>query len=287
MNKIDLKGLSLEELETFAVSNNEAKFRGRQLFQWIYQKKIQSFDPMSNISMPLRTKFDNVSFIGKLEKKNISSSQSGTIKYLFELADGHLIESVYIPEGSRRTLCVSSQAGCPLACTFCATGKLGYKRNLTAGEIVDQVISVEQDLGIELTNVVFMGMGEPMLNYDNVIKACELISHPDGIAIGKRHIVISTAGWVPGIMRYADEEHRYKLAISLHATTDEDRIKLMPVGKKYSIKDSCKQIFIGIKQPLANPGFYQLLEHFNYLMDTFKCKNWDFVLVNIFKIKIH
>jgi len=234
---INLTGLTLEELEKFAVEQDEKVFRGRQLFSWIYEKNCCSFDGMSNISKSFRQKLQHIAKVGQVElyTKNISP-QSGTIKYLFSLYDNNFIESVYIPEDKRRTLCISSQIGCALNCTFCATGKMGFKRNLSAGEIVDQVLSVERDVGAELTNIVFMGMGEPFRNYDQVIKAAQLINHPDGIAVGARHIVISTAGVADKIYRFADEGHRFRLAVSLNSAFNSKRIKLMPVTKKWDLE---------------------------------------------------
>lgn len=260
--KINLIGQTQEELEAFVASIGEAKFRGRQLFSWIYQKHVESFAEMSNLARSFQAKLADLATLAVLKKvHSLNSAQSGTIKYLFELNDGHRIESVFMPEADRRTLCVSSQVGCPLSCTFCATGKMGYRRNLTVAEIIDQVIQVERELGTELTNIVFMGMGEPMLNYDNVIKACALLSHPDGIAIGQRHIVISTAGWVPGLKRYADEGHRYKVAISLHATTDAVRKQLMPVASRFSIPEIMAMARYYAKKSRRRITFEYLLIH--------------------------
>ena len=236
MRLINLTGLTLEELESIAVENGEKEFRGRQLFSWIYEKNASSFDEMSNISKRARQHFQQIAKMGHLEllHKNISPV-SGTIKYLFSLYDNNHIESVYIPDEKRRTLCISSQVGCALNCAFCATGKIGFKRNLSVGEIVDQVLFVERDVGVELTNIVYMGMGEPFKNYDNVLKAAHLINHPDGIAIGARRIVISTAGVADKIYQFANEGHKYKLAVSLNFPFDKHREKLMPVAKKWDI----------------------------------------------------
>ncbi len=237
MKIVNLTGLTLEELESFAVEHGEKAFRGRQLFSWIYERNTCSFEKMSNITKSFRQKLQHIVKVGQLElyTKNISPL-SGTIKYLFSLYDNNFIESVYIPEDKRRTLCISSQVGCALNCAFCATGKIGFKRNLSAGEIVDQVLFVERDIGEELTNIVFMGMGEPFKNYDQVIKAAQLMNHPDGIAIGARRIVISTAGVADKIYRFSDEGHKFRLAVSLNSPFNIKREKLMPVTKKWDME---------------------------------------------------
>ncbi len=238
MENTNLTGMSLHELERFAESLGEKKFRGRQLFSWIYEKRANSFSEMTNLAKPLREKLERDAAVGHLELvEKTESKHTGTHKFLFRLRDEHLVESVYIPDEDRRTLCISSQVGCALNCAFCATAKLKFKRNLDAGEIVDQVLFVERDLGIELTNIVFMGMGEPFMNYENVIRAAHLINHPDGIGIGTRHIVISTAGVVKNIYRYADEGHKYRLAVSLNSPYDDERQSIMPVAKKWNMEE--------------------------------------------------
>jgi len=256
MKKVNLTGYTVEELEEFVTSLGEKPFRGRQLFGWIYAKKATTFDEMTNIPKSLRARFKEIAEIGQLQlEEKATSPASKSIKYLFRLHDGHVIESVFIPESGRRTLCLSSQVGCALKCTFCATGRLGFKRNLTAGEIVDQVLFVERDTGEELTNIVFMGMGEPFNNYDQVIKACYLINHENGIAISYRHIVISTAGLIPAIYRYAEEGHRFKLAISLHSPFNEERVKLMPISKKYTAEKLVEAVKYYEKKSRRRPTF--------------------------------
>ncbi|HPG41071.1 MAG TPA: 23S rRNA (adenine(2503)-C(2))-methyltransferase RlmN [bacterium] len=243
MSFTNLTGLTLEELEAFAESAGEKKYRGRQLFSWIYEKKARSFDAMTNIAKTFRQRLQEMAVLGHVElQQKKTSAATATAKYLFRLMDGHHIESVFIPDEDRRTLCISSQVGCALNCAFCATAKIGFKRNLTVGEIVDQVLFVERDLGIKLTNIVFMGMGEPFNNYDNVIKAAQLINHSDGIAVGARHIVISTAGVVDNIYRFTDEQHKFKLAISLNSPFQEQRLGMMPVAKKWHLQDLFKAI---------------------------------------------
>lgn len=264
----DLKGLSSTEIEEYAVSLGEKSFRGRQLFEWLYHRRAVTFAEMMNIPAAFRRRLETEARIGSLELLERKRSETdGTTKLLFALEDGKCIESVLIPprtsfrdgeEGTsedptaenptaeeptaddptaeeRLTLCVSTQVGCPLDCVFCATATMGFHRNLSAGEIVDQVMSAERIAGRRLTNVVYMGMGEPLLNYDEVMKSVDLIS--TGLKITARRITISTVGWTPGIRRMADEKRRVKLAISLHTLDERAREQLMPVTKKHSLAD--------------------------------------------------
>ncbi len=231
-----LTGLTVDQLEKRVAGIGEKPFRARQIFQWLYEKKARRFDQMTNLALPFRQKLDALYTIGCLKPvEKIESAATHTVKFLFLLSDGQYIECVYIPEADRKTLCVSSQVGCPLGCGFCQTAQIGYKRNLTAGEIVDQVLFVEAHLGEKMTNIVYMGMGEPFLNYDAVIDSARLINHPDGIAIGHKRIVISTAGIVPAIYRYTDEEHKYRLAVSLNSPDQHTRQRLMPVSRRYPL----------------------------------------------------
>jgi 23S rRNA (adenine2503-C2)-methyltransferase len=238
MKKPNLKGLSRKELVQFVTGMGEKPFRASQIWSWIYQKGANDFDVMSSISVALRTRLSQSAAIGtiRLADKQVSST-SKTIKFLWELEDGRRIESVYIPEGKRRTVCISSQVGCALKCGFCATGQMGFQRDLMPYEIIDQVLGVRRETGEQPTNIVVMGMGEPFLNYDNVIKALTIINDPEGIAIGHRKITISTSGIIPQIQRYTREGQPFKLAISLNATTDSLRSKLMPINKKYPLTD--------------------------------------------------
>ena len=238
MQKQNLKGLSRQELDAFIAGIGEKPFRSSQIWSWMYLRGLTSFDGMTNLSKHLRSKLESVATISSLkfvEKK--TSSTSKTTKFLWELEDGLRLESVYIPEKKRRTVCISSQVGCGLGCRFCATAMMGFVRNLNPDEIVDQVISVWRDVGEKPTNIVVMGMGEPFMNYENVIKTLNIINDAEGIAISHRKITVSTAGIVPQLRRYTAEGHPYKLAISLNATTDAQRSKLMPVNRKYSLKE--------------------------------------------------
>jgi 23S rRNA (adenine2503-C2)-methyltransferase len=260
MEKINIIGLTLEEMEQLMVSIGQPKYRAHQLFTWLYKKRITNLEQITVYSKALREQLVNSVYTGHLEiVKQQVSSDGETSKFLFRLKDNFFVESVYMVDGKRRTICLSSQVGCALNCDFCATGKMGFKRNLSVGEIVDQLLIILKTLQVDVTNIVFMGMGEPFLNYDNVLKACDIISHSDGIAIGKRKITISTAGIIPKIRQFADEGHGYKLAISLNAADDKKRSPLMPINKKYPINE------------LVNAGMYYAsrsrhLFTFEYLM---------------------
>ena len=238
MEKINIIGLTLEEMEQLMVSIGQPKYRAHQLFTWLYKKRTTNLEQITVLSKALRKQLVNSVCLGHLEiAKQQLSSDGETSKFLFRLSDNYFVESVYMVDGKRRTICLSSQVGCALNCDFCATGKMGFKRNLSAGEIVDQLLTILKTLQVDVTNIVFMGMGEPFLNYDNVLKACDIISHRDGIALGKRKITISTAGIIPKINQFADEGHGYKLAISLNAADDKKRSPLMPINKKYPINE--------------------------------------------------
>ena len=238
MKKINITGMILEEMESLVESIGQPKYRAAQLFNWIYKRAILSFHEMTNFAKSLRQKLADLAEIGYISvEKQVTSTDDQTTKFLFKLRDGLFIESVFMIEGKRRTVCLSSQVGCALGCSFCATGKMGFRRNLSAGEIIDQLLVIQRTLNVEVTNIVIMGMGEPFLNYDEVIKACDIISHDKGIAIGKRKITISTSGIVPAIKRFADEGLRYKLAISLNTADDVKRSQIMPINKKYPLNE--------------------------------------------------
>lgn len=235
--KINLKGLNLAELQEFAESIGEKRYRGQQIFKWIYGYGIHGFDEMTNLSRALRQTLTEKAAVDRLRLvRSHESTKDGAMKFLFELQDGLHIEAVLMLDGRRTTLCVSTQAGCALDCKFCATGMMGLQRHLTAGEIVDQLLCVEELSRQRVSNMVCMGMGEPFHNYANVMKACELVSHDLGPNLAKRHIVVSTSGLVPKIIQYANENHKYRLAISLNATTDNIRSEIMPLNKKWPIE---------------------------------------------------
>lgn len=239
--KINLKGLNLAEIAAQMAALGEKPYRAHQIYQWLYQKNVTDWTQMSNISAPLRTELANRFEITSVRLKDTRASQvDGSVKFLFELNDGNLVEAVYMPEERRRTVCLSSQAGCPIGCVFCATGIMGLKRNLTAGEIVDQLLFINAAMPSPVTNVVFMGMGEPFLNYENVMRAAQIFNSELGPELSARHITISTCGIIPAINRFIAEDQRYKLAISLTATTDDQRDQLIPVNRKYPLADLLK-----------------------------------------------
>ncbi len=241
MKKKNLIGLSRTEFSEFIDTIGEKKFRNSQIWSWIYQKKAKNFNEMTNISRDLRTKLKKIAYLGSLKLINKKvSSKSGTIKYLWELEDGNRIESVFIPEDKRKTVCLSSQVGCPLGCRFCATAQLGFIRNLDSFEIVSQVLDIIHDFNTNPTNLVVMGMGEPFLNYDNVMKALDILHDQEGLALSHRRITISTAGLVPQINRYTKDKEPYKLAISLNAADDDLRSEIMPINRKYPLSQLMK-----------------------------------------------
>ncbi len=228
---------SLEQLTNYFASINQKPFRAKQVFSWLYQKEASSFDEMSNLSKELREQlkehftFDILKIVEKQESKD------GTIKYLFEMLDGSLIETVLMIHDYGKSLCVTGQVGCNMKCSFCASGLLRKQRDLTPGEIVAQVMKVQLDTKQRISHVVVMGTGEPFDNYDNVMEFVRIINHPNGLAIGARHITISTCGLIPGIQRYSDEGIQTNLAISLHAPNDEIRNQLMPINRRYPLDD--------------------------------------------------
>jgi 23S rRNA (adenine2503-C2)-methyltransferase len=238
---LELKGLLPEELERAAESLGLEPYRGRQLALWIYGRGATGFDLMTNFTKAARARLSEQATIYSLRPVGLQTSPGGmAAKYLFELPDGRRVETVLMREGRRRTVCVSSQVGCPLDCTFCATGKMGMVRDLAAAEIVDQVLSVRRDLvreGEDLTNVVMMGMGEPLLNFDAVTRAVRLMNLDYGPAISNRRITLSTAGHVPGILRLSREGPRIGLAVSLNATEDDFRNQIMPINRKWPIAE--------------------------------------------------
>ena len=258
-SKTDLLGLSLPQLQAWLVERGEAPFRAKQIYHWLYVRLVSSFAEMSNLPRTLRERLSAEACIGPLIARSEQHSRDDrTRKILLELEDGKLIESVlmlYPPLGEsseRATVCVSSQAGCAYGCTFCATGQMGFDRHLSAGEIVAQVLFFARELRAEpwaarglpgskpidhITNIVLMGMGEPLHNYENVLRALRILNSPDGFGLGARHMTVSTVGLVPAIRKLSQEQLQVNLAISLHAPTDELRSNTMPVNRKYPLKE--------------------------------------------------
>ncbi|KAF0247301.1 MAG: 23S rRNA (adenine2503-C2)-methyltransferase [bacterium] len=242
----ELVGMDLAAMRQFFKEIGEQPFRATQLYRAIYKHRQTSYEEITEFSKDLRTKLSSLSVVIKQQIDRKFNSEDGTRRYLFKLFDGREIESVWIPETERATICISSQVGCPLACEFCLTAQLKLKRNLSVGEIVGQVITVLSDVySIKQSpdrqiNIVMMGMGEPLLNYDNVTAAIRLISDNEGMAISTKHITLSTAGIVPRIYDLGKEETRPKLAISLTGATDELRDRLMPINRRYPLKELLK-----------------------------------------------
>lgn len=233
--KKDIRSLNQKEIEEFFTSQGEKSFRAKQVLEWIWKKGCTDFEKMTNLSVNARDLLSKTYRFSSAAREILQTSSDGTVKVGFRLEDGHLIEGVLIPSGPRITACISSQAGCPLACDFCATGKLGFMRDLTAGEIFDQVVELKKinETGKQdsLSNIVLMGMGEPLLNYENVIKAIDHITSPEGLGISPQRVTLSTVGISKMIKKLGDDKVRFSLAISLHSANELKRNAIMPVSK--------------------------------------------------------
>ncbi len=240
INMKNIKEYNLDELKEELISIGEKKYRAEQIFKWLYVDKVKEFDEMTNLSLELREKLKKEYTMCNFKILKKQESSDGTKKYLFDVLDGNAIETVLMQYHHGKTICVSSQIGCKMGCKFCASTGIQFIRNLTSGEIVEQIIAVEQDIGDKISNIVFMGIGEPFDNYDNVMNAIKIINNQKGLNIGARHISISTSGLVPMIYKFADEELQCTLSISLHATNDEKRSSMMPINNRYNIEELMK-----------------------------------------------
>ena len=243
---IDLKSLSQQEMTDVLKSMGQPAFRGKQVFTWLH-KGARSFEEMTNLPKALRDHLaaECILNVPQVARKQISKLD-GTIKYLWELADGNCIESVLMRYHHGNTICISSQVGCRMGCAFCASTIAGKVRDLTPAEMLDQVLFTQLDSGLEISNIVLMGIGEPMDNLDNVLKFLELVNHPDGMNIGMRHISLSTCGVIPGIRRLSEAGLQLTLSVSLHAPDDETRSRIMPVNRAYHVDDlfaACHEYF--------------------------------------------
>ena len=239
----NIKDYDLKELKEELTKIGEKPFRAEQIFKWLYQEKVKEFGEMTNLSLELRKKLEENYTICNYKILKKQESKDGTIKYLFDVLDGNAIETVLMSYHHGYSICVSSQIGCKMGCKFCASTGINFVRDLTSGEIVEQILAVEQDTGVRISNVVFMGIGEPLNNYDNVINAIKIINNPKGLNIGARHISISTSGLVPRIYKLAEENIQCTLSISLHATNDEKRSSMMPINNAFNIAElmeACK-----------------------------------------------
>lgn len=241
-NKIILSGLTQSGFEKLADDLKASRFRARQIHNWIYLKSVSSIDEMTDLSKDFREQLSQIAQVSDVKIKTKQVSKDGTIKYLIEYPDENYVETVLMRFDNRANLtaCVSSQVGCTVNCSFCATGKRGFIRNLTPAEIAEQVLTIQRDTGLKVTNVVFMGQGEPLLNLDNVLKALEIFN--DDFQIGQRRITISTSGIIPGINKLADLELQSTLALSLHAPVSEIRKKIMPIESKYPLNELKKAL---------------------------------------------
>lgn len=240
---ININELTEQELSDYVESLGEKKFHAKQIYKWLHKVNVESFDNMTDISKSLREKLKENTYIDILEIITVQKSKDGTHKFLIKLHDNNAIESVFMRYNHGNTLCVSSQVGCKMGCSFCASTKDKFRRSLLASEIEGQIVAVQKYMNEKISNVVYMGIGEPLDNYDNVVKSIKQINNPNGLGIGARHLSLSTSGIVPNIYKLADEKIQATLSISLHAVTDEKRKEIMPVAKKYSLKellDACR-----------------------------------------------
>jgi 23S rRNA (adenine2503-C2)-methyltransferase len=235
---LDIKDLTQTDLEHFLFKLGEGKYRARQLIKWLYQKGALNFDEMTDFSKTLRETLKRVAFISFLTPNKVETSVDGSKKFLFPLMDGSSVESVLVPDGSRLTLCISTQVGCPLKCRFCLTGEMGFVRNLTLPEILNQILAVQREEAPKhrITNIVLMGMGEPLANYDNTLKAIEIMQYDLGFGLSGRKITLSTAGLVPAMEKLMKTGLRFQLAVSLNAADDATRSFLMPINKSHPLK---------------------------------------------------
>lgn len=241
IKKKDIRALTKEQLREFFVKNDDKAFRGNQVYEWLWQKSAHSFEAMTNVSIETRQMLQDNFVINHIKVDQIQRSSDGTIKNAVRLHDDLIVESVLIPTTSRTTACVSSQVGCSLDCKFCATSRLKRMRNLNPDEIYDQVVAIDNESRLyhnrALSNIVFMGMGEPLMNYNNVLKAIEKITSPEGLGMSPKRIVVSTSGVPKMIKKMADDEVKFKLAVSLHSAIDEVRTSIMPFNATFPLRD--------------------------------------------------
>lgn len=241
VKKKDIRALTKEQLRDFFVTQGDKAFRGNQVYEWLWSKGAHNFEDMTNVSKETRQMLIDNFVINHIKVDNMQRSSDGTVKNAVKLHDGLIVESVLIPTATRTTACVSSQVGCSLDCRFCATSRLKRMRNLNPDEIYDQVVAIDRESRLyfnrPLSNIVFMGMGEPLMNYNNVIKSIEKITSPEGLGMSPKRIVVSTSGVPKIIKKMADDEVKFNLAVSLHSAVDEVRTKIMPFNETFPLKD--------------------------------------------------
>ena len=260
--KVDIKSVQLHELEESVHALGEPAYHATQIAEWLYKKRAASFDEMTDLPRKLRLQLAEQFSFGKIEVVRVLGAQDATRKFLFRLSDEALIESVLIPaspalygmRSDRRTVCVSTQVGCAYGCKFCASGLEGFSRNLWPNEIIDQILAIEREAGDKIDNIVFMGMGEPLANLDNLMRAIRIINAQWGLSIGARHITVSTSGLAPQIRRLAEESLQIRLAVSLHGASDQVRDQIMPINRRYNIEtllSACDYYALRKKQHLT------------------------------------
>ena len=241
IEKKDIRALSKDQLRDFFTNNNDQAFRGNQVYEWLWSKGAHSFDDMTNVSKTTRNMLETNFVINHIKVDTMQRSSDGTVKNAVRLHDGLIVESVLIPTATRTTACVSSQVGCSLDCNFCATARLKRMRNLESGEIYDQVLAIDKESRLyfnhPLSNIVFMGMGEPLMNYNNVIKAIDMITSSEGLGMSPKRITVSTSGVSKMIKKMADDEVKFKLAVSLHSAIEEVRNQIMPFTKNFPLTE--------------------------------------------------
>ncbi len=265
MSKTDIRSLTQEEMKVFVTEIGEKPFRGKQIYQWLHEKQVTSFDEMTNLSAKLRERLKETAVLTVLKEVTVQTSAlDGTKKYLFELEDGNMVESVLMRYHHGNSVCISSQAGCRMGCKFCASTLDGLVRGLTPAEMLEQIYRIGADIGERISNVVVMGTGEPLDNYENLLKFIHILTEEGGLHISQRNLTVSTCGIVPRIRQLADEKLQITLALSLHASTQEKREQIMPVAKAYDLTqvlDACKYYF---KQTGRRISFeYSLIEGVN------------------------
>lgn len=267
MEKKDIRKLSLEQLKSYFTESGEKAFRAVQVWEWLWQKSAKSFSEMTNLSKELREKLEGHFEIRPITIATSQKSKDGTIKSAFKLYDNELIEGVLIPADDRMTACVSSQVGCSLSCKFCATGYMDRKRNLDPGEIYDQVVAIDaqarKDFNLPLSNIVFMGMGEPLLNYSNVLEGIERITSEDGLNMSPKRITVSTAGIAKMIKKLADDGVKFNLALSLHAADDTKRNQIMPINETNTL-EALREALLYFYEKTQNKITFEYILFYNF-----------------------
>lgn len=260
----DIRQLSLDELKELVAELGQPAFRAKQLYEWLHEKNVCSFDEMTNLPAALREKLNETFSFGVPTELIKQVSKDGSRKYLLQFSDGVSVETVGMPNRNKLAVCISTQAGCAMGCAFCATGLAGLTRSLTAQEMVDQVLHVARDFGERVTSVVFMGQGEPFMNFDQTVAALRMLNDPEGLNIGARHLTVSTCGVIPGIKRFAELPEQFTLAISLHSAIQSTRNQLMPGVKKYTLPRLHEAIQAYVEKTGRRPTYeYAMIDGIN------------------------